>query len=205
MTQTLLKSLCPPDKHLKFIDINGNISGKCHEIFFLEDQDQGRWVLRKHGEVVNYQAHMSAAAQGFAPRLLSYNRHGAIVQHCQPAKPSLEEASDFMARLHRARLCFDTQIPHQTNTCITGVHSDLNPGNWVWLPNGTLGAIDWDYAGMASADWDLAVFAVEWKLEAEQIQTLLSAYYFASIAPEQFEKSLKAARTVIEQWQPNQT
>ena len=60
---------------------------------------------------------------------------------------------------------------------IVPCHNDPLCENWVLDGEGYMYLIDWEYAGMNDAMWDLADVSIEAALSAEQDHILLSAYF----------------------------
>ena len=57
-------------------------------------------------------------------------------------------------------------------------HNDLVIGNWVLSSKGRLYLVDWEYAGMNTAMWDVACLSLETAYDNEQDDALLT-YYLA--------------------------
>ncbi len=56
-------------------------------------------------------------------------------------------------------------------------HNDPLTDNWVIRGDGTLFLVDWEYAGMNEAMWDLSCFSIEANYSAENDEEFLSFYY----------------------------
>ena len=56
-------------------------------------------------------------------------------------------------------------------------HNDLLPANLIRSDDGTMHLLDWDYAGMGNRFFDLANFAINAELSADQRDLLLESYF----------------------------
>lgn len=56
-------------------------------------------------------------------------------------------------------------------------HNDLLPANLIRSDDGTMHLLDWDYAGMGNRFFDLANFAINAELSADQRELLLASYF----------------------------
>lgn len=77
----------------------------------------------------------------------------------------------------RASIMEIKQEMDQSPAPVVPCHNDPLCENWVLDRDGRLFLIDWEYAGMNDAMWDLADVSIEAALSAEQDHILLSAYF----------------------------
>lgn len=68
----------------------------------------------------------------------------------------------------------------------TLTHIDAVPDNFMFLEDGGIRLIDWEYAGMQDPHVDIAMFAIYALYDREQIENLMKAYF-----PEGVEDSLR--------------
>lgn len=59
----------------------------------------------------------------------------------------------------------------------TLTHIDAVPDNFMFLENGEIRLIDWEYAGMQDPHVDIAMFAVYSPYERAQVEALINAYF----------------------------
>lgn len=68
----------------------------------------------------------------------------------------------------------------------TLTHIDAVPDNFMFLENGEIRLIDWEYAGMQDPHVDIAMFAIYALYDREQVEALMRAYF-----PEGVEDSVR--------------
>lgn len=79
-------------------------------------------------------------------------------------------------------------------------HNDSLMGNWVLDPAGRLYLIDWEYAGMNEAMWDLSCLSIEADYTEELDMALLTAYYGRTPEREERKRFLAAKLYVDLLW-----
>ena len=96
----------------------------------------------------------------------------------------INSQSDFMPKLaslkNVVKPYIETAAHLSEGLCLC--HNDLILNNVVFADDGTLYAIDWEYAAMADPFHDLAVIAEEYELNAEQQAYLLNTYLQREVA-----------------------
>ena len=60
---------------------------------------------------------------------------------------------------------------------LTLTHIDAVPDNFMFLENGEIRLIDWEYAGMQDPHVDIAMFAIYSFYERDQVEALMKAYF----------------------------
>ncbi len=64
---------------------------------------------------------------------------------------------------------------HRANMCLT--HIDAVPDNFLFLTNGEVRLIDWEYAGMQDPHVDIAMFCIYALYSREQVDHLIDVYF----------------------------
>jgi Phosphotransferase enzyme family len=138
----------------------------------------GHWTPGVHDLL----RHLEASGFVESPRVLGVDEYGREIlsfiegettaQHPWPgwvwADDTLTQAGRLLRRYHRAVATFSGAgrawmarpagvSPHQV-VC----HNDFTPYNVVYRDGGIVGMIDWDWAGPAAPEWDLAMTAYAW-------------------------------------------
>ena len=76
-------------------------------------------------------------------------------------------------------------------------HNDALCENWVADESGRMYLIDWEYAGMNDAMWDLADVSIEAEYDREQDERLL-AYYFERVVDDSVRRHLLANKIYVD-------
>ena len=76
-------------------------------------------------------------------------------------------------------------------------HNDSLMGNWILDDDGRLYLVDWEYAGMNEAMWDLSCLSIEADCSEELDNELLAAYHGGRFGAEE-KKRFLAAKTYVD-------
>lgn len=76
-------------------------------------------------------------------------------------------------------------------------HNDNLAGNWILDENDNLYLIDWEFAGMNDAIWDLSCLSIENDYSEEEDQELLKAYFNRKVTKED-ERHFMAEKILID-------
>lgn len=73
-------------------------------------------------------------------------------------------------------------IERQERDCILS-HIDAVPDNFLFIGDGDIRLIDWEYAGMQDPHVDIAMFAIYALYDREQVDSLIDCYFAEGCAP----------------------
>ena len=90
----------------------------------------------------------------------------------QGQKSVFRDYADTKANVFHLKSYIDSQ---EKDFCLT--HIDAVPDNFLFLPDGDIRLIDWEYAGMQDPHVDIAMFCIYAMYDRPQVDNLIDAYF----------------------------